>query len=38
MTLFKWEFIPVNEHEILQSFRHNSDGSWTPFNTNPWIG
>jgi hypothetical protein len=23
----------MNEHEILQSFRHNSDGSWTPFKT-----
>ena len=20
----------MNEHEILQSFRHNSDGTWTP--------
>jgi hypothetical protein len=24
------EFITMNEHEILQSFRHNSDGTWTP--------
>jgi hypothetical protein len=23
----------MNEHEILQSFRHNSDGAWTPLRT-----
>ena len=23
----------MNEHEILQSFRHNSDGTWTPLKT-----
>jgi hypothetical protein len=23
----------MNPHEILQSFRHNSDGTWTPLRT-----
>jgi hypothetical protein len=23
----------MNEHEILQSFWHNSDGTWTPLKT-----
>ena len=25
--------VAMNEHEILQSFRHNSDGAWTPLRT-----
>lgn len=23
----------MNQHEILQSFRHNGDGTWTPLKT-----
>jgi hypothetical protein len=23
----------MNQHEILQSFRHNSNGTWTPVKT-----
>lgn len=23
----------MNEHEILQSFRHNGNGTWTPLKT-----
>jgi hypothetical protein len=23
----------MNEHEILQSFRHDGDGAWTPLRT-----
>ena len=33
MTLLSSEFIAMNEHEILQSFWHNSDGTWTPLKT-----
>lgn len=27
----------MNEHEILQSFWHNSDGTWTPWSA-PGLG
>jgi hypothetical protein len=28
----------MNQHEILQSFRHHSDGTWTPLKTTAVAG